>query len=287
MKLRAPEYYKDFKCIADRCRHSCCIGWEIDIDPATREKYRSTEIEKSICDSETPHFSLSEQDRCPHLDSRGLCRIILGHGEDFLCEICREHPRFYHSVPSGREVGVGMSCEEACRLILSSDNYANFVEVGETDSQFEPSGFDGTALRGEVYSILSRPIPLCEQLNEIRRRFCVPLLSDKAVLELLSSLEYLEDGNRSLILSHDRAKEQTPETEKKLERAFAYFVFRHCSDAEDADDFRASLGLALLCTELITSLTDGDNINDIARTVSEELEYSEENTEAIKFEFYM
>ena len=35
-----PEYYKDFACIAGDCRHSCCIGWEIDIDEATAEKYR-------------------------------------------------------------------------------------------------------------------------------------------------------------------------------------------------------------------------------------------------------
>ena len=25
MKLFAPKYYKNFVCIADRCRHSCCI----------------------------------------------------------------------------------------------------------------------------------------------------------------------------------------------------------------------------------------------------------------------
>ena len=41
MKLVAPDYYKDFVCIADRCNHSCCIGWEIDIDEDTREYYRT------------------------------------------------------------------------------------------------------------------------------------------------------------------------------------------------------------------------------------------------------
>ena len=41
MKLSVPLYYKSFKCIADRCRHSCCIGWEIDVDSATMEKYRT------------------------------------------------------------------------------------------------------------------------------------------------------------------------------------------------------------------------------------------------------
>ena len=36
-----PNYYDKFKCIADKCRHSCCIGWEIDIDDDTMELYNS------------------------------------------------------------------------------------------------------------------------------------------------------------------------------------------------------------------------------------------------------
>ena len=39
MKLYAPQYYKDFKCIADKCDHSCCIGWEIDVDGEALERY--------------------------------------------------------------------------------------------------------------------------------------------------------------------------------------------------------------------------------------------------------
>ena len=41
MKLFAPDYYKYFSCIADKCGHSCCVGWEIDIDADTLEYYRS------------------------------------------------------------------------------------------------------------------------------------------------------------------------------------------------------------------------------------------------------
>ena len=36
-----PDYYNKFKCIANRCRHSCCIGWEIDIDDSTLQKYNN------------------------------------------------------------------------------------------------------------------------------------------------------------------------------------------------------------------------------------------------------
>ena len=45
MKLIAPEYYTKFHCIADKCRHSCCVGWEIAIDPDKLVYYRSIEGE--------------------------------------------------------------------------------------------------------------------------------------------------------------------------------------------------------------------------------------------------
>ena len=99
MKLYAPKYYEKFVCIADRCRHSCCIGWEIDVDRETAEKYKKMtdgyglEIKKSLSHKGTTHFKLKKDDRCPHLNDHGLCKIILNVGEDCLCEICREHPR--------------------------------------------------------------------------------------------------------------------------------------------------------------------------------------------------
>ena len=84
MKLYAPDYYCAFSCLADRCRHSCCVGWEIDVDDATMEKYDTLthpygeNIRKSIEDG---HFRLDKRERCPHLDGRGLCRIICELGD--------------------------------------------------------------------------------------------------------------------------------------------------------------------------------------------------------------
>ena len=35
-----PAFYKDCRCKADRCVHSCCMqNWDIDIDEATAMKY--------------------------------------------------------------------------------------------------------------------------------------------------------------------------------------------------------------------------------------------------------
>lgn len=32
MKIRVPEYYKDFACIGGTCIDTCCAGWEVDVD---------------------------------------------------------------------------------------------------------------------------------------------------------------------------------------------------------------------------------------------------------------
>ena len=39
--IRVPDYFLDFECIADRCKHSCCRGWDIYIDSESLKKYRT------------------------------------------------------------------------------------------------------------------------------------------------------------------------------------------------------------------------------------------------------
>ena len=45
MKEYIPDYYKDFQCIADKCKDSCCIGWEIMIDSKSYKKYQNVKGE--------------------------------------------------------------------------------------------------------------------------------------------------------------------------------------------------------------------------------------------------
>ena len=75
-----PSFYDDFKCIASRCKDNCCIGWEIDVDQPTLEKYKfHPEIMQKISLDGTPHFVLGERDRCPFLQKDNLCEIIKSH----------------------------------------------------------------------------------------------------------------------------------------------------------------------------------------------------------------
>ncbi len=301
MKLYAPTYYKNFTCIADKCRHSCCIGWEIDIDDTTMQVYNAlTEdygqrIRDSIETEDTPHFRLCTNERCPHLDATGLCNIITHLGEGYLCHICREHPRFYNDTNLGKEVGLGMACEEACRLILSSENYADMVEIGTVDGEIEEIAFDALLHRQKIYAILSDDsLPYTERLRWIADVYGVSLTvkSDGEWRELLHSLEYLDEKHKALFSLYS-SDSSTPEIwEKYLERALACFIYRHGTAAWDEDEFRAAVGFSLLCERLIAAVAKAEGANDltglveITRVVSEELEYSEENTEAIKEVFF-
>ena len=300
MKLYAPKYYTEFNCIADKCNHSCCVGWEIDVDDVTFEKYKclshsyAEKLRSSISDGETPHFDLTCGDRCPHLNESGLCEIILNVGEDYLCDICREHPRFYNRSVGCMEVGLGMACEEACRLIISSDAYDEFVEVGELEGEEDADSFDAVVLRKKIYSVISdRCLAYPKKLESIYEAFDVTprILSDTEWYEVISSLEYLDESHKKLFSCYSSEICVVPEYDKALERALAYFVFRHCTDVQDEYDFVRSLGFCLFCERLLASMLAVENPKDeyeiarLARILSEELEYSEDNTESIKLEF--
>ncbi|MBQ4116652.1 MAG: flagellin lysine-N-methylase [Clostridia bacterium] len=298
MKLYAPEYYKDFKCIADKCKHSCCIGWEIDIDSHTLDKYNKTNygygetIKNSIDSTETPHFKLLENEKCPHLNGKGLCNIILEYGDGYLCDICREHPRFYNITPHGTEVGIGMACEEACRFILESDNYSNIIEIADiTNETIEFAEYDTLAQRSIIYNILAdKSTSYNKRVKTIGDMYNVSL-DDTDWNDVIDSLEYLNESHKDLFLNFSVKAVIPEEYEENAERALAYFLYRHCSEAETENDFRARLGFCLFCEKLLTSLASQvNNISkiefyELARIISEELEYSENNTDAIKFEF--
>ena len=172
MKFRAPMYYKQFKCIGEKCKHNCCLaGWEIEIDDKTAEFYRSVsgdfgdklrdcidfgsfvksnrqfissdndQPDKSECNDTNNltnintcnHFILNKDGSCPFLNQHGLCDIIINLGEDKLCQICTEHPRYYEWFKGVKEAGVGLCCEEAGRIILSNTAPFSTYEVDVDD----------------------------------------------------------------------------------------------------------------------------------------------------------
>ena len=294
MTLFAPAYYQKFKCIAAACTHSCCVGWEIDVDGDTLQKYATLSgalghrLQTSLeAGEDGVHFALCPDGRCPHLDDSGLCEIIKQLGEGYLCEICREHPRFYNWVGERLECGVGASCEAAAALILAED-YTEILPLGEEEcaqNHDTCAEFDAISARKRLYAVLSdRTVPYQKRLALIEAYYALPVPSDpqkwKAVF---AALEYLDEAHKALFVSClATSPERATEQEVLCERFLAYLIYRHASPAEDELSFRTAVGSALVMERLFAALlANGQPPIRAAVTVSEELEYSLDNTEAI------
>ena len=125
MKIRVPEYYKDFACIGGTCIDTCCAGWEVDVDKKSSAYYKSVEgafgdrLRSMLVDYPIEdRFILQEHGRCPFLNDRNLCDIYTELGEDKLCETCTNFPRHITEFGNTMEIGISLSCPVAVELIM-------------------------------------------------------------------------------------------------------------------------------------------------------------------------
>lgn len=268
MTKATPHYYKDFRCIAERCHHNCCIGWEIDIDKITYKKYRKMkDIRPSTFrDLRGAHFKTDERGRCVELSAEGRCKIIERYGEDALCDICRLHPRFINRVGDREEIGLGLCCEEAARIIIT-DERPLFIENDGEDSfcLFRRRAFD------------TEPDRLLSLIGSEWTRH--PLSFWKNVF---LSLERLDEGWTSLLSTLDTEERDVPEREREFKNIQNYFIFRHLR----GDSLEKELFFCYLSYYIIRELykrSDGSlsALIDISRQYSAEVEYSDRNRRSL------
>ena len=133
MRIRIPDYFNSFKCIASKCEDTCCAGWEIVVDDETYDYYKSVKgrfgerLKKEIIkDEEGDNIFVLNDNRCAFLDNNDMCDIYKELGEKHLCYTCREYPRFTEEFGSIREIGLSLSCPEAARIILGKTNVTKF-----------------------------------------------------------------------------------------------------------------------------------------------------------------
>ena len=145
MLYRKQTGYNEFKCVADKCPKSCCMGWQIVIDEDSIKKYTMTECNfsdrlKASIDYSQDCFK-QHNARCAMLNDNGLCDLQATLGEEYLCTTCKMFPRHIEEFQDIREYSLSLSCPEVTRMLMESDYEFNIAE-NEDLAHDEPHEFE-------------------------------------------------------------------------------------------------------------------------------------------------
>lgn len=261
MKYHKPSFFDQFKCIGSACTDTCCAGWEIEVDETTAQGYLAEKgafgdrLRREIGSEPGEYFFKLKNNRCPFLNKENLCDIFINLGEDRLCDICREHPRFYNWFGDYTEVGLGLCCEEAERLLFSNSKPLTFVEEVHTDAS----------------DLLDDESEECEQMLEERKAIFSILQNRKKNIgarlkRLLLQLPYADE---MLLLTVPILEWDDPESIPKLDynakpstntlKSSALFLIRFFGGMESLDETWPSMMKEL--EQNIDKLVDTNNTN--------------------------
>lgn len=311
MQTVFPSYYLDFRCIGGACKHSCCVDWEIDIDPQTYRSYLSrtdalgARIRASVAVGDNAHFCLNRDGRCPFLNKDNLCDIITEVGEGALPEICREHPRFRNGYGDACvELGLGFACEEALSCALREEKLSFLCLDGEIDSLTrirmddvkpldasfpELLGYNGDFLREKHRVLLALSdvgISPKERILRLCKEYGIDTSSEMYLtfFSTLATLEQLEPQWGELIACAKEDQDFEIMISERFVRLLSLFIFRHAT-ADSLYSLATVMTFAFHLCRLAEHLHHGREAQypyaEIVRLLSSEIEYSEDNTEAL------
>ncbi len=293
MKVFAPNYYNKFNCIADKCKHNCCIGWEIDIDDTTYMQYKNIKTnfgkklnDNIVYDDDCVYFKLADNERCPFLNSNNLCEIILNLGENALCQICNDHPRFKNFYGDRIEIGLGLTCEEVARIIVNENERFELIEIDETQEidKIYVDEAEFFNIRKEIFKIIEFEDSFETITEKILDKFNIETLkvSIYELADFYLGLERLDDawsGMLNTLKATDDIHFTLPCPHKKaLKNLLTYFIYRHLGESVYDSNFNGRILFSIISCKMISALsTVGYNIEKVARMYSSEIEYSDQN----------
>lgn len=146
MIYTVPDYYKEFKCIADKCEDTCCAGWQIVIDEAALARYKKLRgsfrwrMLRSVNWIEGV-FLQDKEKRCAFLNENNLCDLYTACGKNSLCKTCKQYPRHIEEFEGVREITLSISCPEVARILMERKAPVTFVSY-EKDGEEEYEEFD-------------------------------------------------------------------------------------------------------------------------------------------------
>lgn len=248
MKLRVPNYYKKFRCIASACEDTCCAGWDVVIDDETYASYQTMEgpfgerlRSKMVVDQDGDHIFILDGDRCPFLNTSNLCDIHKEKGEAYLSYTCMQFPRYTEEFMGLKEMGISLSCPEAARIILKNDEGIWFEFIEESlDDEFQDDDKDIL----EVFLQCRETIFHILEMSELPFR-----VSTAIVLKFVEELqEYIDFGeldelnqvvkkfNKSSYIKGLLKKITSLETEKSVKYKDVQSYFKTYNDLEHINE---------------------------------------------------
>lgn len=311
MNLVIPDYYTKFECLKDKCKHSCCTLWQIDIDNETLEYYKtvSGDLGERLADNIVTKegiasFKMTSDERCPFLTKEGLCDIVLKIGKDALCDICNDHPSFRNYYTNFVEMGYGICCEAAGKLILSNKERVNLVSYSHNNENTVVTKSESELLkyREYLFDIISdRSIQVSERVDKIEKGLSLTdSIDTNDFAKFLLDLERL-DSRWFVLLTRindpnqyrDIIIKNHPEFEYAFEQLLIYMLYRHLPETLHSGEspklvtlfciamYRMIYQIAVADSNFVWKFTI-DNLVDICRLWSTEIEYSDENPTLIK-----
>lgn len=294
-----PAYYEAFRCTAGACRHNCCIGWEIDIDDTSAARYTALpgemgeRIRAAIEPGEPPHFRLCDAGRCAMLREDNLCEIQRTLGEGALCDICRDHPRYRVFLPGRTEIGLGLCCEEAARLLLSQTEKVTLC--GEVSAAPPRETVELLLFRQKLLDAAQdRRLSLGGRMQKILSLAgaSLPRRTARTWAAFFAALEPLEEEFPEALSRLDGAVDfagfhaVSAAWETEYEQLLVYFLLRHLL-ADEGRGLPQRAAFAVLSTATLYALgaatrTEKGAVSfaervELARLWSASMEYSEEN----------
>lgn len=235
MIIVVPDYYKEFNCIANKCQHTCCRGWEIDVDEESLERFLPNEyIMQKIDSKNTPHFTLLEDENCPFLREDGLCNMIIKYGEDMLCQICKDHPRFRNYWTNRVEIGLGLVCEAAGKIILTKDKSMELVVLQDDGNESSMPEDEEWLLeyRNTCIKNIEESGPLARLKEYLYYRHIADALYDDLLEERVSYVDYLFKLIKEKWEGTDRSIDSLIECAREISYDYEYddeMFEKHCN----------------------------------------------------------
>lgn len=322
IKIFVPTYFDKFSCIADKCPDTCCIGWEVDIDDETAEKYSTAggplgdKIRERLTTDENncKIFTLSEGDRCPFLNEDKLCLIHAEKGEEYLSKTCSLFPRFFDDFGDFREMGLGLGCPEGARIIMADEEPFALKLYGECDDMSDD--IDTALLKGlillrdEITAILEEKETSfrskIEEIFHVSKEFQKKLDGDGFWDEkrnasfadctaLLERMEYIKPERKAFaekLKSEDLKRDALTVYRSDFEKLMKYYVFRYLLKAVYDRDVLTKVKYGVFASIVISriySLFENPDFETRLRIMygfSKEIEYSDVNMELLDEAMY-